>query len=81
VQRSPHASVRRISAMTVVAATQLYRILNTDGFYSYHVQRVYNTSYWKITPPLCSAVDGYKHTWMFFLTFASRMSSVYPLWH
>lgn len=40
VERSPSTSIRRISRMTGVRQTQVWRILHHDGLYPYHTQRV-----------------------------------------
>jgi hypothetical protein len=40
VERSPCASVRRISLTTGVPRMQVWRILHHDGLYPYHLQRV-----------------------------------------
>lgn len=42
VHRSPTTSMRYISSVTIVAQTQVWRILHHDGFYLYHLQCVYN---------------------------------------
>jgi hypothetical protein len=39
VQRSPSTNISSISRMTRVVQTQVWRFLDYDGFYPYHVQR------------------------------------------
>jgi hypothetical protein len=54
-----------------VAQTQVWIILQHNGFYPY-------ISYWDIMPTMQKSVNGSNHGYTFFMTFCSQMKLNFP---